>query len=308
MAAGDITASLVSTIRTRIGDPGGVTVQTSELYGYLNEAQMVLAMEEGLDNALLPLTRTLKSEFDAPAWSQVLPADFLRERYVSVGGVVAKRMSVLEMDAVRANAYYEASPTNPFYAIRDGKLQFFLGGTAPTYQTYELYYVRKPMRVRNISTWTTGESGGVTTTLLTTTVAHGLKDADAGEVLYVEDTSDLDYNGAHALLEETSTTQIRVAGEITGVAGTSPVGRIVFASWGQVAADEDPLVPKIMYGLMMDWAVMRCREQMRHFDERNRQRAHFYQRVEALKRRYGSAKRPFDNIPGDPGVRVPAGG
>lgn len=300
MATGDISLNLVSMVRARIGEPAENVVRDPEIYMHLNEAQMVIASEEGLDAAMLPLTELRNGIWAAGAFDYSLPIDFLRERYVSVNGVMAKRIPLLYMDAIRTNNQFAASKAKPFYSIANGLLRFYTGGQDPDALAYKVYYVRKPMRVRAV----TSIVGGTTVTV----PAHGLTSANANDPLTFEDQV-VTVAGfqANSLSSVTNPTTI-VVGPSVGGLGASTGGRMIHGTAGQIAADEDPLVPKIFYGPMMDWAVARCHEQSRNFDERDRQMGHFSQRVEGIKQHYGSGT-PFDGIAGDPGRRSsqPAG-
>lgn len=300
MAAGDVSKHMAAQVRSRIGDPGGKQISDTELYGYLNEGQMALAAEEALDNAMLPLTRIREGATAADTYSYDLPHDFLRERYVKWGTKRARRISLVEMDALRINPYYTDSASNPFYTIADGTLRFFCGEEAADNNTFSLYYVRKPMRVRAITAATAD---------LFTVPGHGLTtEANYHDSLYIEDVAweSVNCDGSYALKAvgplNPDVIQVTMA---FGYDGTG--GRMIHATMGQIATDEDPLVPAIFRGIIMDWATARCREQLLHFDEAARQSAHFKQRVEALKQHYGGSTEAFDGIAGDPAQRQAAG-
>lgn len=294
MAAGDISKAMVAGIRQRIGDPGAVQVTDTELYGYLNDGQMEVVQEEAFDAALLPLTRLLKGVWDINKDDYSLPYDFLRERYVAVNWVPAKRVSLVEMDAIRNNSYFAASAANPFYSIANGLLRFYTGAEDPTTLEYQFYYVRKPMRVRAVTSLATSGNVAVVPT-------HGLTATNVAEGLWFEDVvwASGNSDGMYKLASVTDVSTI-VVGASVPANGTG--GRMIHSSMGQIAADEDPLVPRILQGPICDFAVARCREQLGHFDEAARQRAHFILRLEKLKQRYGKGL-PFDGVPGDPGSR-----
>ncbi|MHB8996926.1 MAG: hypothetical protein ACYC63_16910 [Armatimonadota bacterium] len=294
MATGDISANLVGLVRARIGEPAENVVRDPEIYMHLNEAQMTIANEEGLDAALLPLTELRSGLWTAGLYDYALPCDFLRERYVSVNGKMAKRIPLLYMDAVRTNNQFAASKDKPFYCIANGLLRFFTGGQDPDVLGYKMYYVKKPMRVRAMTSFT----GGGTVTVPN----HGLTAANINDPLFFEDyvVSQAGFM-AQSLSGVTSVSVITV-GPTSGGLGAATGGRMIHGTAGQIAPDEDPLVSKLFHGPMMDWAVARCHEQSRNFDERDRQMAHFAQRVETIKQHYGSGA-PYDGIAGDPGRR-----
>lgn len=297
MAAGDISQAMLSLVRSRIGEPAESVLRDAEIYMHLNEGQMAVANEEGLDAALLPLTELRVGTWVAGVYDYALPVDFLRERYVSVNGVMAKRIPLLQIDALRTNTQFLASKGKPFYSIADGKLRFYTGGVDPDALIYKLYYVRKPMRVRAVTSIT----GGATVVV----PGHGLTAANVKDPLIFEDVTWTQTGFcADQLSSVTNSTTITVGPSVSGQ-GAGTGGRMIHASAGQIAPDEDPLVPRLFHGPIMDWAVARCHEQRRNFDERNRQMTHFTQRIEVIKQHYGSGA-PFDGIAGDPARRQPA--
>lgn len=294
MATGDISLNLVGLVRARIGEPAENVVRDPEIYMHLNEAQMTVANEEGLDAALLSLTELRSGIWSAGCYDYDLPYDFLRERYVSVNGKMAKRLSLLYMDAVRTNNQFKASKDKPFYAIANGRLRFFTGGQDPDALTYKMYYVRKPMRVRAMTSFTAGGT--------VTVPNHGFTAANINDPLFFEDYV-VSQSGFQAVsLAGVTSASVITVGPSVGGQGAATGGRMIHGTAGQIAPDEDPLVSKLFHGPMMDWAVGRCHEQSRNFDERDRQMAHFAQRVESIKQRYGTGT-PYDGIAGDPGRR-----
>jgi hypothetical protein len=295
MAAGDTSKAMLATIRFRLGEPAADRWQDSEIYNYMNEAQTAIAGEEALDAAMLPLTEIRNGVWSAGVYEYALPQDFLRERYVLVGGILARRMELLNMQALRSNVYYTPTKSNPFYSIVEGNLTFHTGSEDPTALTYTLYYVRKPMRVRAVTSLVA--SG----TVLTTSAVHGLTTAaNAADPIRLEDmtASAGSPNGNWEITSVTNTTQIVI--NSGAAAGTG--GRMIHLFKGQIAADEDPLLGAVFYGPIMDWATARCREQALERGEADRQFNHFRLRMEVLKSRYGGG-RPYDQIIGDPGRR-----
>lgn len=297
MAAGDISKAMVAAVRGRIGEPAQHIWTDDEIFGYLNAGHMALASEEGLDAAMHPLTRIQSGTWAAGAQFD-LPWDFLRERYVEVGGVMARRLALLDTDALRTNVLFEPSAARPFYSV-GATLNCYLGGETPDPATYSLYYVRKPMVVRSV----TGVSKVGAAWHLVTTTAHGLTTvADAGKTLIYEDSN---ISGSEDRLEVTvgsiiNTTTIALSGYTSGAASG---GRLVIPHKEQISSTEDPLLPALFRGMIMEFAVSRCHEQAQNFNEAARLRNHFLARVEALKQRYGTG-RPYDNLQGDPARRV----
>jgi len=295
MAAGDISKALLATTRFRLGEPAADRWQDSEIYGWLNEAEMVLANEEGLDAAMFPLTEICNGVVTTAVFTYDLPADFLRERYVTLGGVMCQRLETLNLQATLSNIYFTPSKTMPFYSIVGNQIVFMTGSVDPDSLVYQVYYVRKPMRVRAITSLVA--EGTVLTVPL-----HGLTTVDnAGDPLMIEGMT-ASAGSPNAEWALTSVTDVNVLVVPTGTAaGTG--GRMVHMFKGQIAADEDPLLGPVFYGFLMDWAVARCREQALERLEADRQMQHFRQRMEVLKQRYGTG-RPSDGIVGDPGRRT----
>jgi hypothetical protein len=304
MAAGDISQAMLAAVRFRIGETAADVVLDATIYDYLSEAEMALASEEALDAAMLPLTEIKSGIWSAGIYAYLLPWDFLRERYVTVGGVMARRVRLQDIEAFNTNVYMTPSKTKPFYTISDAQIQFYTGSQNPDAATYQVWYVRKPMWVRAVAT--IADAGGGNWRVNTSAV-HNLTAADATAltVLKYEDslTAGL-YAGVDITLGSyVDTDSMGLSGYASGAATG---GRVVHQSRMQVQSNEDPLLPKLFHGMMMDWAVSRCREQFGHFGEAVRQMTHFTQRVEALKERYGGGP-AFDGIVGDSGRRTQGG-
>lgn len=295
MADGDVSKEMLSTVRFRLGEPAADRWQDAEIYAYMNDAQLVIANEEGLDAAMLPLTELRSGVFSAGVYEYDLPCDFLRERFVTVGGIQARRLEVLNMQALRSNVYYNPTPSNPWYSIVENQIVFHTGEVDPSSLVYAVYYVRKPMRVRAITSLVAG------TQTVTTSAVHGLTTVDnASDPVQIEDmTASVGApNDTWSIVSVTNTTQLVI--DSTTQAGTG--GRLVHLFKGQIATDEDPLLGPVFRGLIMDWAAGRCLEQSLQREEANRQFSHFWQRIEVLKSRYQGG-RPFDGVQGDPGRR-----
>jgi len=298
--AGEISQAMLSAVRFRLGEPTASDVTDAEIYDHMNEAQLVLAMEEGLDAAMLPLTAIKTAVWNEGTYSYALPYDFLRERLVRVGTVMARRLRLQDMDRLRVDPSWTPSKDRPFYSIADGQILFHTNDEDPDELIFQVYYVRKPMWVRNVVNIA---NAGSSTWVLNTATNHNLTASNAGDTMMYEDSSTPAlYAGVQLTMDDyvdADTISLRdyTSGSATG-------GRVVHTSRGQIQSTEDPLLPKLFHGPIMDWAVARCREQFGHFEEAARQRAHFIQRVERIKERYSDG-RPFDGIAGDPGRRVP---
>jgi len=302
MAAGDISQTMKAAVRFRIAEPVADVVLDQTIYDYLSEAEMALASEESLDAAMLPLTEIKAGIWNASTYAYLLPWDFLRERYVTVGGVMARRVRLQDIEAFNSNAFFTPTKAKPFYTISDGQIQFYTGSQNPDSSVYQVWYVRKPMWVRAVAT-IADAGGGVWR--VNTSAVHNLTAGNVGDILKYEDSATAGlYAGLDLTIGSYVDTDSMGLSPYTAGAGTG--GRVVHTNRMQVQSTEDPLLPKLFHGMMMDFAVSRCREQMGHFGEAARQMAHFTQRVEALKERYGTGP-AFDGIVGDAGKRTQGG-
>lgn len=297
MAAGDISKAMLASVRRRIGEPAAADRSDDDIYAWMNEGQLDLVARQLPDVALLPFTEVYNGVWSTGVYDYTLPVDFLRERFIEVNGYPAKRVQLLDLDAITANTYWAASKTKPKYAMVDGGIRFYTGSADPDSLVWKAYYVRKPMWVRALSSAV--RATNVVT--LTFAAAHGLTADNVGESIVVEGvtpTGATNFNGTFTIASvplTTTVTYAQTAGNDTGSGG-----RCVNTALGQISTGEDPLMPAIFRGLIMDWATSRSREQVRQFDEATRQANHYQQRVEAAKARYHAA-RPHDAITGDPG-------
>ena len=77
--------------------------------------------------------------------SYTFPTDFLRERLVKYKGIEARRWTLDEIDALRANPQTKPSESNPFYYIWEGKICFEVDSvTQANGDEYEIWYVKQP--------------------------------------------------------------------------------------------------------------------------------------------------------------------
>lgn len=299
MAAGDVSKALLAQVRARIAEPSSDTRSDDEIYGYLNEAQSDLVYRL-CDAALLPLTEICNGVWSNGIYEYTTPADFLRERYVEVGGYPAPRMQLLEVDALRANVYHTASVTHPRYVFAEGKIRFYTGNADPGDGTYKVFYIRRPMWVRALTS--AARSTNVVT--LTFSANHGLTSANVGDTIVVEGVTPAGattFNGTFAIASVPGNNTLTYAQTASNDTGTG--GRCINTALEQISATEDPLIPTLFRGLMVDFAVARCREQGLNFQEAARQSAHYILRVDTANSRYGGG-RPHDSISGDPGRLV----
>lgn len=147
MAAGDNAKIIKATLRARLGDRDGSRWSDAELYVYLNEAFMELALALP-DNALPHLTSVDSDTLVAGRNNYDLPSDFLRARLVKYKDIVAKHWPAQEREALRADSLLVPSETNPFWYIEDGDIYFEVSAvTQSGAETYELWYIKQPTTI-----------------------------------------------------------------------------------------------------------------------------------------------------------------
>jgi len=148
MPAGDISKTLMSRVRSRVGQRTQQGILDVHLYLFLNRAQQDLmwrlhdaAMPEMTDIAAGTLTNSRVG----------LPADFMRERLCLVGSgtVQARRIGLTDLDSLTRDTLMAASADNPYYYIwenaTDNAKRLHLEIGAPTSTAaYQLYYIKQP--------------------------------------------------------------------------------------------------------------------------------------------------------------------
>lgn len=146
MAAGDLSKAIKGVVRSRLGDPAGTTWSDAEVYAYLNAAQLALA-HHLCDAGLWQLTKVESTVLVGGQEKYDLPDDFLRVRTVKYKGIIARRWTVEELDALRANANPLTAPseTNPFYYIWENDVVFEVSTvTQGGAETMEIWYIATP--------------------------------------------------------------------------------------------------------------------------------------------------------------------
>lgn len=147
MAAGDITDDMVATIRHRLGDPGGLQWDDSELLINLNEALRMLA-DYLKDGALFALTEVKEQALTTAVNSYALPTDFLRERRVVYIAVPAVKWDLDRLQALSSNAHYTPAATEPYYLLWDAKIELLVGGVVQGgTDSVDIWYIKQPTTV-----------------------------------------------------------------------------------------------------------------------------------------------------------------
>jgi len=144
MAAGDVSKAMLARVRARLGEPTAATWTDADLYGYLNEAQSDLVARRLPDGCLYAFTEIQEGSWQTDTMGYNLPTDFLRERYVEVGGKPCPRVDHQDIRQLTANRLKTATRDNPFYTFNQGQIRFYTGGQNPTTPTYRIFYVKKP--------------------------------------------------------------------------------------------------------------------------------------------------------------------
>ena len=146
MAAGDISDVILATLRARLGDRDGSVWSDAELFAFLNEGFMEMALHMP-DGAIPQLSEIDSTALIAGTSNYDLPTDFLRARIVKYKGIVAKHWPSLEKEALRDDALLVPSESNPFWYLENNDLYVVVGGSGPTQagaETVELWYMRQP--------------------------------------------------------------------------------------------------------------------------------------------------------------------
>ena len=142
--AGEIAQKMKSIVRDRVNDKAGTRWSDPDIYAYLNEGQQALA-HYLCDGALWQLTSVEQTDLVDATNNYDLPSDFLRERLVKYKTIVARRWTVEEIDALRANPQTAPTEANPFYYIWAGDIYF---PEITVIQTNgdqcEIWYIKQP--------------------------------------------------------------------------------------------------------------------------------------------------------------------
>jgi len=147
MAAGDISDAILAVTRARLGDRNGDIWSDAEIFAFLNEAFMEMALNLP-DGALPQLTKVESDTLVGGTANYDLPSDFLRARLVKYKGIVAKHWPALEKEALRDDALLVPSETNPFWYLENDDLYFEVGAvTQSNGDTYELWYIMQPTTI-----------------------------------------------------------------------------------------------------------------------------------------------------------------
>jgi len=147
MAAGDISKTMLSRVRARLGDKAGNTWSSSTLYAFLNDGFRALAQEVP-DGALFHLTRIDSQALVGAQSNYDLPTSYLRPRIVKYKTLYAKRWPIRDLQALRTNTAYTPSETEPYWYIWDNDLHFVVGTvTQGNGEKYELWYLKQPVTI-----------------------------------------------------------------------------------------------------------------------------------------------------------------
>jgi len=144
--AGEISKEILAGTRARIGDRSGEIWSDADLYAFLNEAFMEVAMHLP-DGALPQLTMVTETSLVAAQNNYDLPATFMRARAVYYKGLWAKHWPSSEKDALRDDALLVPSETNPFWWLENNDLYVSVGVAGPTQTGTEkvaLWYIKQP--------------------------------------------------------------------------------------------------------------------------------------------------------------------
>lgn len=147
--AGEISKEILAGTRARIGDRAGEVWSDADLYAFLNEGFMEIAMHLP-DGAMPQLTMVTETLLVAGTSYYDLPTTFLRARAVWYKGLWAKHWPALEKDALRDDALLVPSETNPFWWLENNDLYVSVGASGPTQAGSEkvaLWYMKQPTTI-----------------------------------------------------------------------------------------------------------------------------------------------------------------
>jgi len=149
MAAGDLSKSLLAQARARLNEPTAQVWQDSDLYAYLNEAQLDLC-DQLCVMALWPVTEITNTTLVAAQSSYSLPSDFLGGIFVYYKDYGAVYWDTLEMgalgeDSATANVNVSPAEDNPYYRIWGNQIIFHVDGvTQSNGDVFTLFYLEEP--------------------------------------------------------------------------------------------------------------------------------------------------------------------
>ncbi len=136
------TLRMIAAVRGRINEPSEQQLTNAQLLTFLNDAQQELCIQLN-DGALWSLKASVIRALTLNEAAYALPADFMREEILSYKGIVARRWSVRELDALSgSNVLHEPSETRPYYYIWNNQLWIRAG--TKTSGNYRFYYVAAP--------------------------------------------------------------------------------------------------------------------------------------------------------------------
>lgn len=149
MAAGDLSQEILAQVRARLREPSANVWTDSDLYAYLNEAQLDLC-DQLSTMALFPVSEIDETVLVDAQNDYSLPADFLRQVFVyykSYGAVYWPMLQVgaLGEGAATPNSNVTPSEEQPYYRIWNNEIQFAVGGvTQAGSEKFTIFYIQKP--------------------------------------------------------------------------------------------------------------------------------------------------------------------
>lgn len=146
MAAGDVSKTMLSRVRARLGDKAGTIWPDADLYAFLNDGFRAMAVVLP-DAALHELTYVDAQTLSAGVSNYDLPTDFLRPRILYYKDIYAKRWPIRDLRALRENSGYSPSETEPFYYVWSGDIYFEFTVTQGDTEKYDLWYVKRPVTI-----------------------------------------------------------------------------------------------------------------------------------------------------------------
>ncbi|MHB8995759.1 MAG: phage adaptor protein [Armatimonadota bacterium] len=183
MAAGDVTAMLISRVRMRINDVSQSAVQDTEILSFLDEAQQEVCTQVN-DLALESLLRAQTVTLTVGQAAYPLPSDLLRERVVLHRGVVANRWAVANLGALTRDYYSKPVADNPVYYLWGRSLYLLPSDLAGEYTLH--YFASPPALAADVDPLLGREFHDAMVTLAVARCRETTGDLEEAERLWVE--------------------------------------------------------------------------------------------------------------------------
>ena len=294
MAAGDISDTMVTNVRQRLGEWATSGLLTAEIFTALNQGQLDIANSLP-DGALDDLTNLATGNLTASRVAK--PSDILRMRLVLIAGVKAKRRNVSEFPITGASA------ANVHYSIWYGtgtELTVSAAGTGACDGTYGVVGLKNGKLLYKHSTadyWIWYTLAGVWHLIDAPefnghTVYYHSTDADVLGTWLVD-------VGSPAPTVVRSSAAVYVIVDLGDAASTAAYELWYIREPTTITTSIDPDFGSTNRGLVEDFAVVECLRLRQRGAEADRVEAAYHTRLRIISSRY-TGEKPYEGEPGDP--------